>query len=178
MITREQADAFLAEKRAARRARGRLALSFVVIAALVGGVALAAAIIDPVPHAQHFLNGGYFGTKTLNPTLSAQNLIADSRGTYFAYTFGTITAPLWQTGGCVDGPTITKSGVIMGDTCTVATDRTIWDGGRPANFYPTCEVPGTGFILLKGCVYPNDAGVVVTAVDAGYYIRTFGFTQR
>ncbi len=139
-------------------------------------VAVAAAVIIPQPQRIWFQNGFLAGSSTA--PASVQNVITDTRGTYFAYQFGTITAPVWQQGGTVNGPTIAKAGVRVGDVCMVASDRSIWDGGRPADVSFDCQVPATGYILLRASSLPSDAGIAVTVPDAGYYFRTFSFTAN
>jgi len=149
----------------------------------IAGVAFAAApFVQSVIQTQWMQNGAYFIPYTQKAetigTAGTYNKVADMRSGYAPYQFGTITAPLWNVGGCVDGPTFAKTGVRVGDECDVFSDRSVWDGGKPYSFYPLCEVPASDFILLKGCVHPNDGGIVVTVVDAGYYYYTRGFTTR
>lgn len=158
-------------------------LALLLIAGTAFGLAEALGKVDffAETNPAHFIKGIYIGsarTGTNRPTADVQNKMLDSRGAYFAYQFGTITAPLWQPGGCIDGPTIIKTGVLVGDICEVASDRSIWDGGRPANVKFDCEVPGTGFIKLRACAMANDAGIAVTVIDAGYYFRTSSFVAR
>lgn len=113
----------------------------------------------------------------IGPTDGANKVQADqANGVYrhyglqYPYDFPAIVSPVYSNsfGGCLDGPTLAKTGVRVGDLCAVTSDRTVWDGGKPMYFHPECEVPGNGYILLKGCVDANDGGVSVDPVDAGY----------
>ncbi len=159
----------------------------VVLAVLLGGsIAAATAMASWDVFARYktslFIKGVAVGPDigVNKVTGEVQNVITDSRGKYFAYQFGAIQAANSppQYGGTIDGPTIAVTGTRMGDTCEVASDRSIWDGGRPAFVRFDCQVPAEGYVLLRATADNNDAGVALTILDAGYYIRTTSFLAR
>jgi hypothetical protein len=126
----------------------------------------------------HLSKGLYVGPVSPDPTTTTTNKVTDMRSGIFRYQFGNIAAALWQPGGCVVGPTFRATGVRVGDSVDCVSDRTNWDGGLPNNVKFHCEVPGSNFIRLSACAMPNDAGITISLIDAGYIYYTRGYLPR
>lgn len=129
-------------------------LSFLAALLLVGGGALAVDwTVQRTPWA--FLGTTYFGSAaTASSTHAVVKALAGSRDYNFPATTNT----------CLDSPSITVTGVTLGDPCMVGVDQ------APGEYDISCYVSAADTVKVHFCPSPSDGGPN-DPIDAGYRVR-------